>query len=577
MKRQIIYILLGISFVFCLFAACEGELIEKIIDTRGNRGDEDQTVNLFNLTALLPAPAYMGTPARVFENDQYTGTVEWAYSYTDENGLPVIDPIAVGEVFSEDGKIIEATISLTAKNGFTFTGVQRDVFSHDSMLSASNLPDSGTVIISFNALEPVLILPVTGLDLTAFVGAPVHWHQLPAADPIDTNEYTGNFEWFYIAEVQDGEDEHGVPIYIWTKTPIPAGEKIDFYGNNFMAEVSLTAKSGFSFTGVGKNAFTHNNAESVENEAGSGDISIIFSGKNVVFPDLSRGTTIFNCCGYRIQDWWDHLSASAMLEPLDIGHKNGWFNWSTLRWNGDANFWTTPASDRGDIFDQNPRRPFNMAPNPEWANFFADSITTDHVRSGHANKFEDSDVPESIRKPAHVFTLDLGNVMEITSLEFFPYNIDNGDNWAIERMAFGPYHGAPAHWPGWWQIGGSKLYFPIEFEIFYSTDVAIGPIPDLEDPGIKTLGVMNFKPFHCPVGGPNTPYPGDEFLEGPTWRSVNLYELMDDGIFTARYIHVRFYRNSFRNSWSWYNDLTDHFSDVVFNIKSLRIGMLDTF
>ena len=575
MKRQIIYILLGISFVFCLFAACEGELIEKIIDTRGNRGDEDQTVNLFNLTALLPAPAYMGTPARVFENDQYTGTVEWAYSYTDENGLPVIDPIAVGEVFSEDGKIIEATISLTAKNGFTFTGVQRDVFSHDSMLSASNLPDSGTVIISFNALEPVLILPVTGLDLTAFVGAPVHWHQLPAADPIDTNEYTGNFEWFYIAEVQDGEDEHGVPIYIWTKTPIPAGEKLDFYKNNFMAEVSLTAKSGFTFAGIGKNAFTHNNAESVENEAGSGDISIIFSGKNVVFPDLSRGTTIFNCCGYRIGGWWDNWSASAMLAPLDTGNKSGWSNWFQQNWQGPSeHFWTTPVSDRGDVFGGDPRRPFNMAPNVEWNSFFSDSIVEEHVKSGHANKFEDVFVPETIRKPAHVFTLDLGMVLEITTLEFFPLHVDNNNGWDIERFGFGPFDGAPDNWPGWWEYGGSKQLFPIEFEIFYSTDVEIGPVPNpIAEPGIKTLGPMTFKPFHCLEGGPVTPYPGDDELEGPAWRSVNLYELMDNGIFEARYIHVRFYRNSFSNPWGWYPDQ----SRVVFNIGSLRIGMLDTF
>jgi len=578
MKKHIICKLLSLIFVLCLiFTACEGQYIDVIVDNRGIQEAGDQIVNLFNLTALLPAPVFLGMPVRAFENAQYNGTVEWAYSYLDGNEQPVIDPITIGTAFIQDEKNIVATVTLDAKSGFTFTGIPGDIFSHDSMLSITNLPNSGVVLITFSGL--VAVETITGLDLSSFVSAPVHWHQLPAAVPIDTEEYSGTIEWFTIIEVEDGEDEHGVPILVWEKTEITAGTKINFYDNNFLAEVTLAVKEGYTFTGIGKDSFIHDSADSIENDADSGLVSLFFNGKNVVYPDLSRGVRIYNCCGYRIQDWWDNWSASAMLEPLNTSSKSAWSTWFGERWGN--NFWTTPVSAIGNVYDSGPHRPINMAPNAEWGNFFEDSITVEHVKSGHANKFEDASVPEAIRKPAHTFTLDLGMELELTTLEFYPNHFDNGNDWEIERWGFGPYAGARDGWPGWWGIGGAKQLFPIEFEIFYSSDVLIGPVPDLTDSRIKTLGLMKFKPFHDPAGGVggvfpgNEDFPADEELEGPNWRSVNLSELMDDGVFKARYIHIRFYRNGYSDPWGWYGE--ENRTNVAFSIKSLRIGMSESF
>jgi len=104
--------------------------------------NEDTPVNSYNLTDLLTAPVHRQAPKTTFENNQYEGSVAWSYS----------DNAPVGAEFDCD-KVIKAVVTLTAKTDFTFTGVLANVFVHNGSSGISNAADSGTVTVTFSALD----------------------------------------------------------------------------------------------------------------------------------------------------------------------------------------------------------------------------------------------------------------------------------------------------------------------------------------------------------------------------------------------------------------------------------------
>lgn len=95
----------------------------------------DTVVTMAAIPGVTP-PAYGETPvAMITETDQYTGTVSWS---------PDHDPFEAGTIYT-------ATITLTAKNGYTLNGVASDFFTIAGADTVSNLEDSGVITAFFPA------------------------------------------------------------------------------------------------------------------------------------------------------------------------------------------------------------------------------------------------------------------------------------------------------------------------------------------------------------------------------------------------------------------------------------------
>jgi hypothetical protein len=104
---------------------------------------------------------------------------------------------------------------------------------------------------------------VSELDLAGLVTAPVK-DQTPNTAAIDASQYTGTIVW---------QTAEGTPV-----------------SGNFAAStvykalVTLSAKAGFTFSGVAANSFSYSGAESVTNAAGSGgtiSVTITFPGTEI--------------------------------------------------------------------------------------------------------------------------------------------------------------------------------------------------------------------------------------------------------------------------------------------------------
>ncbi|NLD94238.1 MAG: InlB B-repeat-containing protein, partial [Fibrobacter sp.] len=93
----------------------------------------DETVTLLDITDAI-APINGGAPATtIAETDQYTGTVAWS-----------------GDLAQfEQGQTYTATITLTAKSGYTFIGVTANTFSVSSAMASTNEADSGVITATF--------------------------------------------------------------------------------------------------------------------------------------------------------------------------------------------------------------------------------------------------------------------------------------------------------------------------------------------------------------------------------------------------------------------------------------------
>jgi hypothetical protein len=191
-----------------------------------------------DLTPHIPTPVTGGTPVKQFSVPQYTGTVAW----TPQDG-----EFRINTAYT-------AAVTLTAVSGYTLSGVGANAFTHSGASSVTNAADSGTVTITFPATTGTAVaVPVNDLDLTPHISAPAAGGT-PAAS-VSTAQYTGNVTWTTAGTAHSGLFQGGTA---------------------YRATVTLTAASGYTFSGVGANAFTHGGASSVTNAAGSGTVTITF-------------------------------------------------------------------------------------------------------------------------------------------------------------------------------------------------------------------------------------------------------------------------------------------------------------
>ncbi|MDR1230937.1 MAG: hypothetical protein LBK61_06000 [Spirochaetaceae bacterium] len=239
--------------------------------------DEDTVVYgaALNLTALVDKPVKNAEPDTDAINEtQYEGSIAWKNS---DNSDFTGDKFAAGTVY-------KAVVTLTAKPGYTFTGVGANAFSHDDADSTATPPvandaNSGTVTITFPATAAAgvdTVVSGSALNLTSLVDKPVK-NAEPDTDAINETQYTGSIAW------KNSDNSN------FTGDTFAAGTV-------YKAVVTLTAKPDYTFDGVGANAFSHDDAASaagsVANAADSGVVTITFpataaAGENTVVYALN--------------------------------------------------------------------------------------------------------------------------------------------------------------------------------------------------------------------------------------------------------------------------------------------------
>jgi hypothetical protein len=206
---------------------------------------KDEIVTALALDGQVTAPVKDATPVTTAINTtQYTGNVIWYKS----DDTAHTGPFAGSTVY-------KAVLVLTAKSGFTFTGLPANSFTHTG-LTVSNPANSGTVTITFpETVAAGQDTVVNSFSLDGLVTAPVK-DATPLTTAINTTQYTGTVAWY-----NSDNTAH---------TGAFAASTV------YKAVLVLTAKSGFTFTGVAANRFTYSGATSVTNAAGSGTVTITF-------------------------------------------------------------------------------------------------------------------------------------------------------------------------------------------------------------------------------------------------------------------------------------------------------------
>lgn len=130
------------------FTIAQGKVTGALADlTTGNITIDfnDQIVTELSLDLLVTAPEKGATPVTTaIDKTQYSGTIEW---FESDGTTPVAGNFAASTVYV-------AKVTLTAKEGYTFTGVAENSFTHSGATSVANAADSGVVTITFPATEP---------------------------------------------------------------------------------------------------------------------------------------------------------------------------------------------------------------------------------------------------------------------------------------------------------------------------------------------------------------------------------------------------------------------------------------
>ena len=201
-----------------------GKTIQGIIKL----GSVDNVPTPGSVISGIVAPVIGQTPVTTPINTaQYTGTISWS---------PIHSPFRAGTVYS-------ATITLTAKEGYTLTGVPANFFTV-SGATATNAANSGVITATFPATPsvvnlaaiPGIVAPVTG--------------STPVTTSINAAQYTGTVT--------------------WSPTHSP------FRSNTvYTATITLTAKTGYILAGVPANFFTVSGATTT-NAVNSGVVTATF-------------------------------------------------------------------------------------------------------------------------------------------------------------------------------------------------------------------------------------------------------------------------------------------------------------
>jgi hypothetical protein len=214
----------------------------------------------------ITAPATGGYPATtIVETAQYTGTVTWSPNH------PTFAAVTQ----------YTATISLTAKEGYTLQGVAENFFAVPGANSVTNAANSGSITAIFPATNPSAST-VVSISAIQGISTPVTG-ETPATGIVETAQYTGNVAW---------SPNHSTFAA----------------ATQYTATISLTAKEGYTLQGVAENFFAVPGANSVTNAANSGSIT-------AVFPAIV-------ITGEQLQGTWTHTDGASTDPVLTFNADN---------------------------------------------------------------------------------------------------------------------------------------------------------------------------------------------------------------------------------------------------------------
>jgi uncharacterized repeat protein (TIGR02543 family) len=192
------------------------------------------TTTIINIPAIpgVTAPVTGRIPVKNFTgNVQYEGTVTWSPNHS---------------TFASATRYT-ATITLTAKEGYTLKGAAASFFTVAGATSVSNAANSGVITAVFPATAAT-----TNIKAIEGVTAPATG-VVPVSSITETTQYTG--------------------IVTWS----PTVSTTFAASTNYTATITLTAKAGYTLHGVGADFFTIAGTSSpATNAANTGEITAVF-------------------------------------------------------------------------------------------------------------------------------------------------------------------------------------------------------------------------------------------------------------------------------------------------------------
>jgi hypothetical protein len=195
----------------------------------------------FNLTPYIPKPVNGVTPVMSFAGVQYAGTVSWKNTNTQTF---LTGPFQADTAYT-------AELSLSPASGYTLDGIGSNIFQHTGAESVANSAGSNVVTIKF-PLSPGVGSPtiVYYTTLTDYLPKPVNG--VTPVMNIASEQYSGSVAW------------------------APSHSTFQL-GTPYTAVLTLKAVSGFTFTGIGQDVFSHGAAPNgVTNPSSSGTVTIYF-------------------------------------------------------------------------------------------------------------------------------------------------------------------------------------------------------------------------------------------------------------------------------------------------------------
>ena len=208
---------------------------------------QTETVSLAHIMGVS-APVNGKTPSRVIiENAQYSGVITWS-----------------PEVLGTFEKTTEytATITLTAKTGYTFSGVAANFFIVAGATSVRNNANSGVVTVVFPMTSGVAV------NIAAIKGVtPPAAGNTPVTEITETDQYVGSIAWS------------------------PTVSDTFAAATEYTAIITLTPKRGYGFQGIASNFFTVAGATSVRNAANTGVVTAVFPPSVTITIPAIKGIT----------------------------------------------------------------------------------------------------------------------------------------------------------------------------------------------------------------------------------------------------------------------------------------------
>jgi hypothetical protein len=228
-------------------------------DDSQSGGDTPTVVYALALDAAVGTPVLGAEGKLSVDAAQYSGPIVWTPGLTDGK-------FAAKQPYT-------ATVTLTAKPGFTFEGVEADSFIHDGAASVTNGAGTETgvtvtVVFPPTAGDPLNPGPVDALDLSKALTEPVAGAAPGIFTSPDSTQYTGG-------------------AVSWE----PALTDGKFAGSvSYTAAVTLTAGTGYTFTGAGSFTYGTLAVTKTENEDGTVTVAVAFGPTEaaVTYLDLTN-------------------------------------------------------------------------------------------------------------------------------------------------------------------------------------------------------------------------------------------------------------------------------------------------